>query len=206
MTEALTSEKHQCILDAAQQRFARYGLAKVTMDEIAQDLGMGKASLYYYFPTKESIYKEVITREQNRFIEQMAALLREPRPAGAKLRLYLERRWVYLNELLNLSAINVHTIHQMKPLFGDLYQRFGQRERALIQQILDEGRETGEFAVADSCQTAAVILNMLRGLRFYYFKTTDALTVGSPEYQKLCADVALMTEIILHGITAPAQK
>jgi TetR/AcrR family transcriptional regulator len=35
------------ILEAAQRQFARYGLSKVTMDEIAEEVGMGKASLYY---------------------------------------------------------------------------------------------------------------------------------------------------------------
>jgi len=33
--------------------FRRFGLAKVTMDEIAADLGISKAALYYYFPAKE---------------------------------------------------------------------------------------------------------------------------------------------------------
>ena len=54
MTEQLSTEKQAVILDAARKRFAYYGFSKVTMDEIAADIGMGKASLYYYFPTKES--------------------------------------------------------------------------------------------------------------------------------------------------------
>ena len=57
--------KQQIIIDAARDRFAHFGFSKVTMDEIASDVELGKASLYYYFPTKEELFKAVITLEQD---------------------------------------------------------------------------------------------------------------------------------------------
>ena len=68
MSEQLTSEKQAVILDAARKRFAYYGFSKVTMDEIAADVGLGKASLYYYFPTKEGLFVEVIKDEKSQFL------------------------------------------------------------------------------------------------------------------------------------------
>jgi len=59
-----TRDKEELILQAAQHRFAAYGLSKVTMDEIAEDVGMAKASLYYCFPTKETIFRSVVQHEQ----------------------------------------------------------------------------------------------------------------------------------------------
>ncbi len=47
-----SSKTEALILESAQRQFAHYGFSKVTMDEIAQEVGMGKASLYYYFPDK----------------------------------------------------------------------------------------------------------------------------------------------------------
>ena len=55
----MAPEKLSKVLDAAQKRFARFGLSKTTMNDIADDLGVSKASLYYYFPDKESIFKKV---------------------------------------------------------------------------------------------------------------------------------------------------
>ena len=43
--------KLEAILNAAQRMFGQYGLTKTTMTDIAKEVGMGKASLYYYFPT-----------------------------------------------------------------------------------------------------------------------------------------------------------
>ena len=51
VNEKLTRDKEEVILRSAQRRFASFGYSKVTMDEIAEDIGMAKASLYYYFPT-----------------------------------------------------------------------------------------------------------------------------------------------------------
>lgn len=52
-----TKEKEQAILKAARERFAQFGFNKSTMDEIASDVELGKASLYYYFPAKEDLFR-----------------------------------------------------------------------------------------------------------------------------------------------------
>ena len=74
MSENLSGEKTQNILSAARRRFAHYGFSKVTMDEIAGDVEMGKASLYYYFPTKEDLFKAVVIQEQNEFVNYIETL------------------------------------------------------------------------------------------------------------------------------------
>jgi TetR/AcrR family transcriptional regulator len=206
MTEFLTTEKHKLILDAAQSRFARYGLTKVTMDEIAQDIGMGKASLYYYFPTKESIFLEVIAREQNKFIELMQALLQQELLSSMKLQLYMEKRSIYLKELLNLSAVNSNIYLQFKPLFADLFEKFAQKELMIIAQILEEGQNTGEFQIQDISKVAEVLLHMLRGLRFYYMKTKDCHNFETQDYDLFTKEMVFLTNIILNGIKNPNFK
>lgn len=54
--------KREKILDAAYQRFLHYGYAKTTMNEIAGDLSMSKALLYYYFPDKSELYMAVMRK------------------------------------------------------------------------------------------------------------------------------------------------
>jgi AcrR family transcriptional regulator len=46
----MEDSKVTSIIEAARKRFSHYGLTKTTMNEIAADIGMSKASLYYYFP------------------------------------------------------------------------------------------------------------------------------------------------------------
>lgn len=54
--------KKEKILDAAYQRFSHYGYSKTTMNEIAGDLYLSKALLYYYFPDKSQLYTAVMLK------------------------------------------------------------------------------------------------------------------------------------------------
>ena len=48
------------ILDVARRMFFNFGIKKVTIDEIAADLGIGKATFYEYFPSKDILVQAVI--------------------------------------------------------------------------------------------------------------------------------------------------
>jgi TetR/AcrR family transcriptional regulator len=52
-------KKKDQIIEAALNRFMHFGIPKTTMNEIADDLSISKALLYYYFPDKSSLTYEV---------------------------------------------------------------------------------------------------------------------------------------------------
>src|ERR1700747_2790985 len=60
--------KREKILEASHQRFLHYGYSKTTMNEIAGDLSMSKALLYYYFPDKSQLYIAVMRKLANEYI------------------------------------------------------------------------------------------------------------------------------------------
>ena len=95
-------EKVNSIIRAAKQRFAHYGFAKVTMEEIASDVDLGKASLYYYFPAKEDLFKDVIRSEQNEFVSEIRSLIGRKIKASQKLKEYVDHRLDLFHKLLNL--------------------------------------------------------------------------------------------------------
>lgn len=55
-----TNERKNKIIKATLQRFAHYGIPKTSMNEIAEDMRISKANLYYYFPDKETLVREVL--------------------------------------------------------------------------------------------------------------------------------------------------
>jgi AcrR family transcriptional regulator len=67
----LEKERKQQILKAAAKRFSRHGLNKTTLDEIARDLRIGKATIYHYFDTKEDLFYKTIEWEIELFIEDL---------------------------------------------------------------------------------------------------------------------------------------
>ena len=89
MNESLSREKEEQIVLAARKVFARYGFSKTTMEDISAEVEMGKASLYYYFPTKENLFHAAILHEQDEFIKKAASLFEKRNSAKKKLKIYV---------------------------------------------------------------------------------------------------------------------
>ncbi|MDP2396133.1 MAG: helix-turn-helix domain-containing protein [bacterium] len=63
------------LLEKIETLFWENSFADVTMDEIARELGMKKASVYYHFPSKEEMFIEVLEYSFNRYKLFIEALI-----------------------------------------------------------------------------------------------------------------------------------
>lgn len=63
------SKKYDIILDALQQLLEDRTIQSISVSEIAQKAGMGKGSLYYYFPSKEAILDALIERSYEKTLQ-----------------------------------------------------------------------------------------------------------------------------------------
>jgi TetR/AcrR family transcriptional regulator len=197
----LTTEREDLILKAAHRRFITYGYSKVTMDEIAEDIGMGKASLYYYFPTKDDIFRRIIEREQGVFIGQMRDALAKKIPASAKLRTYFRHRVNYSSQLFNLSWHSRQLWPSMKPMFKDLFENLALEEEKLLTQLLRDGKHAKEFNIPSCEKLAQLIIHILQGLRTRLFHTDQMMQTSESVYQILEKETALFIDLLLYGIS-----
>ena len=88
--------REEAILDAAHQLLGKLGYEEMTMDVVAAEVGIAKASLYKHFPSKERLAARTMTRLFERSISRLATLSDEL-PAMEKLRRMLE--WVLQERL-----------------------------------------------------------------------------------------------------------
>jgi TetR/AcrR family transcriptional repressor of mexJK operon len=197
LDEKLTTDREDVILCAAQRRFASFGYSKVTMDEIAEDIGMAKASLYYYFPTKEAIFRSVVQHEQEEFLAQADSTLQQKHSAELKLLEYVQLR-LKLTE--RLSHIHQQGWHDVKPIFKDLFATFVQHEIRFVTHILQEGKEIGEFQIELPQMTASMILHVLQGLYLRFFRDYDQRTINESDRAIFEQEVLHFVNTILHGI------
>jgi TetR/AcrR family transcriptional regulator len=206
MPEQLSTEKQvdeltrrAVILDAARKRFAYYGFSKVTMDEIATDVGMGKASLYYYFPTKESLFEEVLKQEKNQFFDDIHSMIEKKVSSCDMLRRYAAKRIEHFRNLANLRALGFQQHGEMRASSVELYKEFQQQEVDVLQEILQLGKKNGDFGVSNPQQSAEAIMQMLYGPRSWYLhklqRNLDDETFGLLEQA-----TKEIVEIILNGI------
>jgi AcrR family transcriptional regulator len=100
----LEKERKQNILKAAEKRFSRHGLNKTTLNEIARDLRIGKATIYHYFSSKEDLFYQTIEWEIDLYLEELKLIFNNEKPTlkeklveyfDLKLSVYLKYKLIY---------------------------------------------------------------------------------------------------------------
>jgi TetR/AcrR family transcriptional regulator len=173
--------KLECIINAAQKRFAHYGLCKTTMNEIASDVGMGKASLYYYFPDKETLFESVFIHTNME--------------ATAQLKKYVKLRSQHFRHLLNLSNLRSDFFQNGKPVFAKAFDTFNKMEIEMVTTILHHGLTTKEFKKINKQEYAEFLVQLLLGVRLVKLKYKDVNDFTESDYEELekkCCKVAGM--------------
>jgi AcrR family transcriptional regulator len=75
--EALWAARREQILEAAARLFARHGYAETDTQLLAEELGVGKGTLYRYFPSKQDVFLAAVDRVIRKLHEQVMAGIRE---------------------------------------------------------------------------------------------------------------------------------
>ncbi len=189
------------ILEFAQIRFGRYGLEKTSMREIAEDLKISKASLYYYFPDKESMYSAVVEKEQNEFLSKISETTESIKDPEQLLHEYSRARLSYFRTLLNLSRLRNEAYYNLKPVFREAINIFKEREKEIVIEVFRRGIDMGKFHIKDTDQTASLFLDLLRGLRVSVVSDKTTLFIEQEEYERLLEKTEAFTNIFIKALT-----
>lgn len=159
------------ILSVADKLFSRFGFHKTSMDEIAKTARKAKGSLYYYFSSKEDLFKEVVSKEMLSLKSQLSGIVANPDlSASEKIRKYLVKRMEILNDAANYHETLKADFFEHFDFIDDLRSEFDEWEKNNLREILLHGVETKEFAPVDDVEILLdVLLMVLKGLEIPFF-------------------------------------
>ena len=125
-------------LDTAAALVAEHGLASVTMSKIAEETGIGRATLYKYFPDVEAILVAWHERQVTSHLEHLIAIRDQAGDADERLETVLEAFALISHQRhgTELAAL----LHRGEHVF-----RAQQRLSDLIRDLLIEGAATGDL-------------------------------------------------------------
>jgi len=138
------------ILDAVDTLLGRYGYRKMTMDDVAREVGIGKGTIYLHFPGKE----ELVLAHVDRIAAGVTARLREiagsPAPPADRLREMLQSR-----VLVRFDSV-VHYSQNLSDLLSSIRKSLIARRQAhfaneakVLEDVLREGAGSGAFDCPD---------------------------------------------------------
>ena len=78
--------KRQQILDGARRCFLAQGFDGASMNDIVNEAGVSKGTVYAYFPSKEKLFATMVFEDKRRHAERLAVLGDETRPVAEVLR------------------------------------------------------------------------------------------------------------------------
>lgn len=71
------NERRNQLIKAASKRFSKLGYYKTTLEEVARDIRIGKATIYHYFNSKDELYNAVLEWESNDIIEKIKSIFND---------------------------------------------------------------------------------------------------------------------------------
>lgn len=183
------------LIDIARQLFAHKGIENTTMNDIAIAAEKGRRTIYTYFKNKRDIYNAVIESESDIVLDKLTETANLPLPADQKLMEFIFQRFEAMKDLLNRNgSLRAGFFRDVRKV-ERARKAITPKEISILQQILQEGVDTGLFRIKHVDKTAMVMLLSLQGLDIPYVK--DNFTEFGIEKDKLRE---YLYDFILYGI------
>jgi len=156
-------EKIESILDTARKMFARYGLRKTSLEEVARMARVAKATIYNYFGSKDRVYLEVLRREVDEVVEKVSSSVAQETSPKDKLVAFARAKFRYMRQAINILNLDREGVEKLLPSAEGIRSELFEQEVNIIRSILNEGVEKGVFHTNNTLLTARAIAHGLRG-------------------------------------------
>jgi AcrR family transcriptional regulator len=193
-----TRSTRDAILDATDRLLARYGYKKMTIDDLAEEVGIGKGSVYLHFESKEDIALSHIDRIIERLKKNLSAIAARRIPADERLKLMLVERVLFrFDSVQHYSQSLNDLLAYVRPRLLDRRKVYFEEEAKIFAGVLEEGRSDGVFRVENTLQTARNILIATNSLLPYSLSVDE---LGKRiELKRRTLEIA---ELIISGVKA----
>ena len=186
------------IIRAAAKVFQTKGYHAATVQDIADEVGILKGSLYHHVESKEDLLYLIVREPIARMYQTMSEIVADDLPAAEKLRRAI---------LAHLEAFDGHYPHlfvylrereEMRRRFREQFKLSPKQYERFWQQIVREGMKSGEFSTDLDVQIVSYgLLGMLNWL-YQWYRPQGRLTPREVAEQ--------FTTMALTGLAAPGSK
>ena len=155
-TTATREDIDDVILDAADRLLARYGYRKMTMEDLAHEVGIGKGTIYLHFRSKEDLVLSHIDRLISRLKERLTQIARGAGAPAERLRQMLVTRVLFrFDGVQHYTESLSDLLAAIRPALLVRRERHFEAEAEIFADVLREGQRDGTFAASVNAPAAA---------------------------------------------------
>jgi TetR/AcrR family fatty acid metabolism transcriptional regulator len=184
------------ILDAADRLLNQFGYKKMTMDTLAQEVGIAKGTLYLHFPSKEKLVLAHIDRIVYRLLAKLQMIAHGDGSASERLREMLLTR-----VLFRFDSVQ-HYTESLSDLLADIRSSLLQRrekhfalEAKIFAYVLEAGGKDGSFDAEEIEATTNALLLATNSLLPYSLSVSE---LG--RRKELEKKISKIADLILNGL------
>lgn len=147
------------LLDAAERLLGRLGYRKVTMEDLAQEAGVSRRTVYVYFRSKEEVVLGTIDRIVDRVSARLEEVARSESSAAERLRdMLVERIRVRVETVRDYAHALDGIFAALRPAYLERRKAYFEAEAEQLAGVLRQGQRNGEFSRRDARETAFLLL------------------------------------------------
>jgi AcrR family transcriptional regulator len=182
------------ILRAAEAIFARRDYHEVQMDDVVEACGVGKGTLYRYFPSKQDLYFAVMFDGIGQLRLELEAAVAKDEPPARKVRRIVHRTLAYFWDRRFFFSLIHRSEHKPD---REVREWFRHREALsqVIQETLEAAMAAGQARRVDARIASEMLLGMMRGVNRY--RTQD---------DRLEPLVTAVVDVFMRGVGTPAGR
>ena len=192
-------DKEQSILDSAERLFAQYGFEGVSLDSIATAVGISRHNLLYYFPSKEALYRRVLDRVLDRWLDCMAAISVSDNPQEA-LSAYIAAKLRFSREHPAGSQVFTREVIAGAPRYATVIE---ERVAPMLREdlkTLEKWANEGRIARIDFTHLMFLIWSVTQG--YADLAPQFAMLLGKPKLddKDFAMAESVLTRLVMAGL------
>lgn len=154
-----TKEVREALLDAGERLLAGHGYKKMTIDDLAREVGIGKGSVYLHFTSKEEIALSHVDRIVERLKEQLRTISEKEISPEKKL-----RQMLLIRVLFRFDSVQHYTqslndlLAALRPKLLARREEYFKQEADIFAEVIEEGQVKGDFQKGNAAELAETFL------------------------------------------------
>lgn len=164
------------LVAVAARLFSRRGYHGTSMQDLGNELGLQRGSLYAHIGSKEELLFDVVEDGADRFLERGRQALASDGTAAARLRALLIGHVETATQHLEASTVFLNEWRYLSPELRDHVQAKRDRYEQMVREVVESGIASGEFRADADVRFAATLVLSAGNWTYTWYRAGGDLT------------------------------